>query len=81
MKGIVSYVRVSTGQQQRSGLGMEAQRAAIDRFTEANDYHVITEFVEVQSGKGADALRRRPELKAALELARKERCSVIVSKL
>jgi DNA invertase Pin-like site-specific DNA recombinase len=78
---LVGHVRVSTAQQGRSGLGMEAQRAAIARFAEAEGYAVVREFVEVETEKGADALDRRPQLTAALSEARKHRCSVVVAKL
>jgi DNA invertase Pin-like site-specific DNA recombinase len=78
---LVGYVRVSTAQQGRSGLGIEGQRAAIARFAEAESYEVIREYVEVETGKGSDALDRRPQLTAALSEARKRRCSVVVAKL
>ena len=80
-KQIVTYVRVSTAQQGRSGLGLEAQRAALARFAETEDFQIVAEYVEVESGKGADALERRPQLAAALATARKRRCSVAVAKL
>ena len=66
----VAYLRVSTQQQHRSGLGIEAQRAAVARFAEAEGIHIIAEFVEAETGKGADALDRRPQLAAALAAAR-----------
>jgi DNA invertase Pin-like site-specific DNA recombinase len=78
---IVSYVRVSTARQGRSGLGIEAQRAAIARFAETEGYAIVREFVEVETGKGADALDRRPQLSAALGEARKLKCAVLVAKL
>jgi len=59
----VAYLRVSTRQQHRSGLGIEAQRAAIARFAEAEGITIIAEFVEAETGKGADALDRRPQLR------------------
>jgi DNA invertase Pin-like site-specific DNA recombinase len=59
--GIISYIRVSTGKQSRSGLGLEAQRTAIARFAEAEGLAVAAEFVEVETGKGADALDKRPQ--------------------
>src|SRR6185295_1365668 len=62
--------RVSTRQQQRSGLGIEAQRSAVTRFAEAEGMTIIAEFVEAETGKGADALDRRPQLAAALAAAR-----------
>jgi DNA invertase Pin-like site-specific DNA recombinase len=81
MTKMVSYLRVSTSKQGRSGLGIEAQRAACTRLAEAEGVEIAAEFVEVETGKGADALDRRPELAAALEAARKLRCSVLVTKL
>ena len=79
--GAVAYLRVSTLQQHRSGLGIEAQRLAIGRFAEAEGIQVIAEFVEAETGKGADALDRRPQLAAALAAARSAKCAVLVSKL
>ena len=81
MDRAVAYYRVSTRQQQRSGLGIEAQRAAVERFAEAENLTIIAEFTEVETGKGADALDRRPQLAAALAAARQAKCSVLVSKL
>jgi DNA invertase Pin-like site-specific DNA recombinase len=77
----VGYVRVSTEQQGRSGLGLEAQREAIRAFAEREGYAVASWFTEVETGKGADALDRRPKLAAALRAARKARCPVVVAKL
>jgi DNA invertase Pin-like site-specific DNA recombinase len=81
MEAAVAYYRVSTKQQQRSGLGIEAQRATVARFAEAEGLTIIAEFVEAETGKGADALDRRPQLAAALAAARMAKCSVLVSKL
>ncbi len=77
----VAYYRVSTRQQQRSGLGIEAQRATVARFADAEQITIIAEFVEAESGKGADALDRRPRLAAALASAKAAKCCVLVSKL
>src|SRR5215831_3541916 len=77
----VAYYRVSTGRQGRSGLGLEAQKAAVEAFAKAEGYELAQEFTEVETGKGADAFERRPELAAALAAARKRRCSIIVAKL
>jgi DNA invertase Pin-like site-specific DNA recombinase len=71
MSGLISYVRVSTTQQGKSGLGLAAQQVTITRFAEAEGRELIAEFVEVESGKGADALNRRPKLAAAIGAARK----------
>lgn len=81
MDRAVAYLRVSTRQQQRSGLGIEAQRATIARFAEAENIKIIAEFVEAETGKGADALDRRPQLAAALAAAKTAKCCVLVSKL
>lgn len=60
---------------------MEAQRQTLAHFAQAEGFTVIREFVEVETGKGSDALDRRPQLKAALAAARKLRCQVGVAKL
>ncbi len=60
MEAAVAYYRVSTKQQHRSGLGIEAQRATVTRFAEAEGLTIIAEFIEAETGKGADALDRRP---------------------
>jgi DNA invertase Pin-like site-specific DNA recombinase len=81
MKPAVAYIRVSTARQGRSGLGLEAQQAAIQRFCETEGFKVMAERVEVETGKGADALDRRPELAAALAEAKRRKCPVLVAKL
>lgn len=81
MESAISYLRVSTQRQQRSGLGIEAQRATIARFAASEGLTIIREFMEAETGKGADALDRRPQLAAALAAARSAKCSVLVSKL
>ena len=78
---VVTYIRVSTSGQGRSGLGIEAQRLALAQFAQAEGFDVAREFVEVETGKGADALDRRPQLKSALAAARRLRCHVAVAKL
>ena len=59
MTSMISYLRVSTTQQGKSGLGLEAQRAAIAQFAAAEGLEITREFVEVETGKGSDALERR----------------------
>ena len=81
MANAVAYYRVSTARQGKSGLGIEAQRAAVQRFAEVEGIEVIAEHIEVETGKGSDALERRPELAAALTQARKVKCPVLVAKL
>ncbi|MGB6285927.1 MAG: recombinase family protein, partial [Xanthobacteraceae bacterium] len=65
----------------KSGLGIEAQREAIARFAAAEGREVLAEFVEVETGKGSDALDRRPKLAEALAKARKTKAPVVVAKL
>src|SRR4029079_13085938 len=71
MRSAVSYIRVSKPKQGRSGLGLEAQQATIKAFCAQHGYVIEAEYREVETGKGADALERRPELAAAMTLARK----------
>jgi DNA invertase Pin-like site-specific DNA recombinase len=81
MRSIISYIRVSTQMQGRSGLGLEAQRAANAQFAAREGYAISAEFTEVETGKGVDALDRRPQLAAALAYARKRKCPIVVAKL
>jgi DNA invertase Pin-like site-specific DNA recombinase len=81
MKPIIAYIRVSSQQQGKSGLGLEAQAATIARFCEAEGFAIAQTFVEVETGKGADALAKRPQLAAALAAAKQVGCPVIVAKL
>jgi DNA invertase Pin-like site-specific DNA recombinase len=78
---LIGYVRVSTGKQGRSGLGLEAQRETLTRFASAEGFVLGRVFTEIETGKGADALERRPQLSAALEEARRRKCPVVVAKL
>jgi DNA invertase Pin-like site-specific DNA recombinase len=79
MSEAVAYYRVSRPSQGRSGLGIEAQKEAIRRFAEAEGIEIIAERTEVETGKGADALDRRPELADALAAARRAKCPVLVA--
>jgi DNA invertase Pin-like site-specific DNA recombinase len=77
---IFSYLRVSTDKQGKNGLGIEAQREAVQRFAEAKGFEIASEFVEVETGKGTDALERRPMLRETLAIARKHKASIVVAK-
>ena len=81
MRQVVAYLRVSTDRQGKSGLGIEAQREAVARFAAAEGLEVLAELVEVETGKGCDALDRRPKLREALAMARKAKAAVVVAKL
>ena len=59
----VSYCRVSTDRQGKSGLGLEAQKKAVADYLNGGSWELVGEFVEVESGKRAD----RPELAKAID--------------
>src|SRR5215472_8135339 len=73
----VSYYRVSTGRQGKSGLGIEAQREAVKAYLNGGDWQIVDEFTEVESGKNSD----RPALEEALAAARLHRAALVVSKV
>jgi len=77
----IAYYRVSTQRQGRSGLGIEAQRARVEHFATAEGFRLIGELIDIETGKGSDALDRRPHLAQALAEARRARCPVIVAEL
>lgn len=77
----IGYLRVSTSAQERSGLGLEAQRQAIADFAEREGFKVAQWFTEAESGAGSDALEKRPQLASAIAAARKSRMPVMVAKL
>ena len=58
----VAYYRISTSRQGRSGLGLDAQRAAVERYLNGGEWQIVAEFTEVESGKLSD----RPQLDKAL---------------
>ena len=76
-KTIVSYLRVSTKRQAASGLGLEAQRAAVADYAEREGLRVVAEHVEVESGRKA----ARPELAKALNHCRAAKACLVVAKL
>jgi DNA invertase Pin-like site-specific DNA recombinase len=77
MRSAIAYIRVSTAKQGRSGLGLEAQQAALARFAEAEGFRFLQTFTETESG----ADDKRPELNAAIAAAAKSKAPVIVAKL
>nr|WP_246669232.1 MULTISPECIES: recombinase family protein [unclassified Bradyrhizobium] len=72
---------LSAQRQQRSGLGIEDQRFLIRQFAFTASPIIVAKFVEYESGKGADAIDRRPQLAAALAAAKASKCCLVVSKL
>jgi DNA invertase Pin-like site-specific DNA recombinase len=73
----IPYYRVSTKKQGDSGLGLDAQRAAVERYILNNKGQIIQEFTEVESGKS----RSRPELLKAVSLSKEKQAILIVAKL
>ncbi len=73
----VAYYRVSTDRQGKSGLGLQAQRAAVAKYVAGAGGMVAAEFEEVESGKRTD----RPQLAAALAACRARRAALVIAKL
>ena len=79
MREIVTYIRVSTEGQHKSGLGEDAQRRALDEFAGQHGLSIAAEYSDTASG--AAPLTRRPGLAAAILDARKRKCPVVVARL
>lgn len=77
MKRAVTYLRVSTQRQSASGLGLEAQRAAVEAFCNAQGYRIVEDFVEIESGCKSD----RPVLPQALSRAKSSKATLVIAKL
>src|ERR1700682_2584937 len=77
MGKLISYVRVSTQRQGASGLGLDAQRAAVETYARSAGHSIVCEVQEVERGKRCD----RPELARALALCRLHRATLCVAKL
>jgi DNA invertase Pin-like site-specific DNA recombinase len=73
----ISYLRVSTDRQGKSGLGIEAQRAAVDDFLNGGKWTVVKEYTEVESGKRND----RPMLAEAIKGCRVHGAKLVIAKL
>lgn len=73
----VTYYRVSTDRQGASGLGIEAQEAAVRQFLLNQQWEPVAEFTEIESGKRV----RRPQLDAALDRCRREKAILVIAKL
>ncbi|WP_269715640.1 recombinase family protein [Caulobacter sp. NIBR2454] len=74
---LVAYIRVSTTRQQASGLGLEAQQEAVDRFAALSGAQVLNTFTEVESG----SVNQRPELGKALDLCRRTKATLLIARL
>lgn len=77
MTTFVLYLRVSTGRQEVSGLGIEAQREAVERYAQQSGSQIIAEFVETESG----AKSNRPQLGKALAACRRSKSTLLIARL
>jgi DNA invertase Pin-like site-specific DNA recombinase len=73
----ISYIRVSTARQGKSGLGLEAQRKAVEDYLNGGRWKLVKEYVEVESGKRTD----RPELAKAIQACRVYGAKLLIAKL
>lgn len=82
MKPAIAYTRLSKPNKRgRPGIGLQAQQETLAGFAESEGYRVLQTFTEIETGAGHDALERRPQLAAAMALAKKHKAPVIVAKL
>lgn len=77
----IAYYRVSTQKQGQSGLGLEAQKSTVVNYLNGGNWNLVQEYVEVETGKGSDALERRPQLKAAIDACKKQKATLVIAKL
>jgi DNA invertase Pin-like site-specific DNA recombinase len=77
---LVGLVRVSTDKQGESGLGLEAQQAAIDAYRRQTGCDLIRTYVEVESG-GHDDVEDRPQLLKAIAHARRANATLVIAKI
>ncbi len=81
MRPLIAYIRVSSKEQGKSGVGLEVQRARIHAFAEASGYQIVRVYAEVASAIGCNALKDRPQLTAAREHARSLGCPIAVTQI
>jgi DNA invertase Pin-like site-specific DNA recombinase len=77
----IAYYRVSTQKQGQSGLGLAAQRSAVENYLNGGRWTLLGEYTEVETGKGSNALDKRPQLRAALDLCKKRKATLVIAKL
>jgi len=73
----IAYYRVSTDQQGKSGLGLDAQKSAVAQYLNGGNWEVAEEYIEVESGKRSD----RPELSAAMSACKRLKATLVIAKL
>lgn len=77
----IPYYRVSTARQGESRLGLEAQREAVRQYLAAGGWPPVEEYTEIETGKGANALERRPQLQAAIAACKRHKATLVIAKL
>ena len=77
----IAYYRVSTQKQGKSGLGLEAQRKSVSDYLNGGTWELVSEYTEVETGKGKAALEKRPVLRQALEHAKREKATLVIARL
>ena len=77
----VTYYRVSTQRQGASGLGLDAQRQTVTQYLSGAHRTTVGEFLEIETGKGAAPLSKRPQLRLALEMCKKSGATLLIAKL
>lgn len=81
-QSFVAYYRVSTQRQGTSGLGLDAQRAGVGQYIASQSLAALVgEFTEVETGKGANALAKRPQLRRALDTCKQTGATLVIAKL
>ena len=73
----ISYLRVSTDRQGKSGLGIEAQRNSVNEYLNGGKWSLVKEYVEIESGKRTD----RPKLDEAIKACRAHKAKLVIAKL
>jgi DNA invertase Pin-like site-specific DNA recombinase len=73
----VAYYRISTERQGKSGLGLDAQRKAVEDFLNGGNWRIVAELKEIESGKHSD----RPALAKAFQACRLRRAKLVIAKL
>jgi DNA invertase Pin-like site-specific DNA recombinase len=74
----VAYYRVSTKQQGRSGLGLEAQQQSVSELVQREGMELVATYTEVETGTGK---RQRPQIQAAIESCREHGATLLIAKL
>ncbi len=77
----IAYYRVSTSRQGNSGLGLEAQKKTVEDYLNGGHWTLLQEYTEVETGKGSNALDKRPQLREAIAFAKKHKAKLIIAKL